>query len=137
ALAQFVGDVGIRQQLASHGDEVGLAIGDDSVGFVGLVATERDDRYRHRLLHDLRVHAEGAGLIRRVCVRRVAVGGAGGDIGVGVGGDVYGIDAFVDGHLDDLQLLFELLTVGLVVFDRVDANPQWGLVADAFAQGPD
>ena len=48
-------------------------------------------------------------------MRGVAVGRSRRDIGARVRGDVHGIDTFGDGELDDLELLLEDLTVGLVV----------------------
>jgi hypothetical protein len=47
ALGELVRQIRIGEELASHRDEVGLAVGDDAIGLVGFEAPERDHRHVH------------------------------------------------------------------------------------------
>ena len=69
-------------------------------------------------------------------MRRIPVGGAGRDVGAGVCSEVHRIDARLDRELDHPQLLLEGLAIGLVVLDRVDADPQGELGPEPGADGP-
>ena len=47
-LGELVGQVGVGEELAAHGDEVGLAGGEGGFGFVRLHAAERDNGHFDR-----------------------------------------------------------------------------------------
>ena len=131
AVGQLVGQVGVGEQLAAHGDEVGPPVGQHPLGVLGLEATERDDRDVDPGPHGRRVLAQGPD-----GVGRVGVGGSGRDVGAGVGGDVHRVDARGQRELDGAQLVVERLAVGLVVLDGVDADPERVLGAQSGAHGP-
>ena len=116
---ELVRQVGVGEQLAAHRHEVGPAVGQDQLRFVGLEASERDDRDARGLPHR-------RGVPREVThtVRRVRVGGTGGHVHRGVRGDVHRVEPGRDRSLDHLELVLEALAVGLVVLQRVDAHPQ-------------
>ena len=52
-------------------------------------------------------------------------------------GEVHRVDSFSDSQLDHLELLVEDLAVGLVVLDRVDADPERDLGVEAGAERAD
>ena len=108
---QLVRQLGVGEQLAPHRDEVGLAVGDDAVGLVGLEAAEGDHRHRDPRLGLGRVVGQ-----RADDMRRVRVGGAGRV--VGVRGDVHRVDPGGDREVDHLELVVPALAVGLVRLER-------------------
>ena len=126
------GQVGIGQQLAAHGHEVGLAVGEQLLGLVGLVAAVGDDRH----VDD---GADPSGVLRERAgpVGCVGVGGTGARVGIGVGGEVHRGGPGVDRPPDDLALLLEGLRVGFDVLDGVDAHPHREVGAGPCPDGAD
>ena len=127
---ELVRQVGVGQQLAPHRHEVGLAVGDHTIGLVGLEAPERDHRHRDASLGLGRVVAQRADDVRRVGIGRP------GRV-VGVRGDVHRVDAGGDRELDRLELFVPAFAVGLVRFERVDPDPHREVAADTLAHRAD
>ena len=89
ARGQLVGQVGVGEQLAAHGDEVGVARGQRRLGDVGLDAPDGDHRHRRPVATPGAANGSSSARL----VRGVRLGHAEGGAGVGGRAHVDGVGA--------------------------------------------